>query len=171
MGTDTGSGMRGFVQILTFAFLAAGYGQAANAGANGSLVYAAGGNLVRGNLIPRDALSCEQPLASDDFNAELPVATEVHPIWHVDLDTVYLGYIEDGYAGDAAAAGSLSGIEVDQDDYVPEGGMGLQLDSGWSLALSYELMDARFKVGPFLVPEAGQPVFEGPKFVATLKFR
>jgi len=161
MGTGTGSGMRNVFQGFWVLILASGYHQFANAGASGSVVFATGGN-----LIADVALTCERP--ADDA---IIVQTDVHPIWQVDLATVDLGYIDDDYTAVDDLNASFSQTSIEPDLSIPDGSMGVQLDNGWSLGLSYELLDARFKVGPFLLPDPDGPVFEGPKFVATLKFR
>ena len=163
MGTDTGSGMRGFVYVLAVLF-ATGFGLPAYASAPSSIVFVTGTS-----VIPETDLNCQRPAEQDSSDIE----TAVHPIWQVDADKLELdlGYIADDYIAASDVTAALLESGTDSTSVVAQESMGVRLDNGWSLGFTYELLDARFKVGPFLLPEPGDPVFEGPKFVATVKFR
>lgn len=164
MGTDTGSGMRAFLHFF-LASAALCCGQPLWAGSSDSVVMA-----TSGGLVAETTLNCQQPIETDPAAIE----TSVHPIWRIDSGRLDLGYIADNYSATADIGIELpllTGIGSDAVTARSDSSMGVRLENGWSLGFTYELLDARFKVGPFLLPEPGDPVFEGPKFVATLKFR
>lgn len=138
--------MRGYVHVYVAVIVTLGWGESLRAEA---------------------LLACDRPVETDPAAIE----TSVHPIWQIDPDRLNLGYIPDSYSAVADVSAGFDVLESRDTPVIPDSNMGVRLDNGWSLGFTYELLDARFKVGPFLLPEPGEPVFEGPKFVATLKFR
>jgi len=115
------------------------------------------------------ALSCEKPLRDPALTAE----TAVSPIWRVDLRNIDLGYIDDDMPVSPSALGLIvdRGTSAGTEQLSSSGELGLRLDNGWSLGLTYETIDAAVQIGSAVLPDSKNPVYEGPLFVATLKFR
>jgi len=114
---------------------------------------------------------CDQPLRSSE--AEDPVvASAVHPIWQVDAVHLDLGYIEDDIPTEyLIPIISLQGDDNGHPVSASTDTLGVRLDNGWSLGLTYETIDTSLKLGYAVEERSIGPVYEGPMFVATLKFR
>ena len=111
------------------------------------------------------SLYCEMPVVNQ---MEPAVESRVHPIWHVDAGYIDLGYIEDSYA--PVDYQTL----LESDDAVPPAvaqDFGMRLQNGWLLGVTYETIDTSLRIGTDVVEESVGPVYEGPMFVATWKFR
>jgi hypothetical protein len=138
------------------------------AGLNTAL--AAGTGFTAGSYqISEATMYCDKPEHNSESNV---VSTTVHPIWQVDTDYLHLGYIEDDFAvEDLIPIVSLAEAGNGHPATAATDSLGVQLDNGWSLGLTYETIDASLKLGYAVDVTEEWPVYEGPMFVATLKFR
>ena len=111
-----------------------------------------------------EQLYCDIPAAS---HIEPAVESRVHPIWHVDPTYVDLAQSEDTYVpvDYVALAGAGSARPAADKDF------GVRLQNGWLLGLTYETLDTGLRIGTEVIEASVGPVYEGPMFVATWKFR
>ncbi len=135
--------------------------------------YASGTGFTAGSYQITDvSLYCDKPVRNDE---EQVISTAVHPIWQVEIRHLDLGYIEDDFSlTELLPAVSLQAETNSHPTSASTDSIGVQLDNGWALGLTYETIDTSLKLGS-VVEESSKssigPVYEGPMFVATLKFR
>ncbi len=115
-------------------------------------------------------VACDKPVSEQDA---LATETAISAIWQLDLQNIDLGYIDDDAPVSSAV---LSLIPATKSSAQPErvsssGEFAMRLDNGWSLGLTYETIDATVQVGSAVLADTKSPIYEGPLFVATLKFR
>ncbi len=80
-----------------------------------------------------------------------------------------IGYIAD----DDALVADL--VTTDEDsapvEDARETAIGMRFANGWSLGLTYDSIDTGLSIGSTVLAESIGPLYEGPMFVATLRFR
>jgi len=134
--------------------------------------FAAGTGFAAGSYQVSDpAMYCDRPMHSSE-DEDPVVTTAVHPIWQVASQHLDLGYIEDDIPTEyLLPIISLQGDDNGHPVSASTETLGVRLDNGWSLGLTYETIDTSLKLGSAVEGSSIGPVYEGPMFVATLKFR
>lgn len=157
------------VRVFTWVFIWAGSFLAAP---SYSAEYSMGGVGFSASSVQVTAgnVACDKPVSEQDA---LTTETAISAIWQLDLQNIDLGYIDDDAPVSPAVLSLMPAAKPSAQSarISSSGEFAMRLDNGWSLGLTYETIDATVQVGSAALADTKSPIYEGPLFVATLKFR